>query len=139
MGTTSSGALRDDVASGKLPAYAFVTPNLCNDMHGAPACSTGGTAAADAWLRQWLPMILAGPDYTARRLVIIVTWDEGTSSDNHIPTLVISPTTHQVRSAAAFTHCSTLRTVEEILGLGLLGCAASAPSMMGPFHLAGGS
>ena len=60
------------------------------------------------------------------RLVVIITWDEGSRTDNHIPTLVISPTTTQLAPGNAFTHCSTLRTVEEILRLSLLGCARNA-------------
>lgn len=140
LGTTSSGALYTDVTAGTLPAYSFVTPDACDDMHGAPACTNGGgTAPGDAWLRAWLPVILAGPDYRAGHLVVIVTWDEGDSSSNHIPALVISPTTHGVRSGDAFTHCSTLRTAEDILGLPPLGCAAGATSMVGAFHLDGRS
>ena len=57
---------------------------------------------------------------------MIITWDEGSRTDNHIPTLVISPTTTQLAPGNAFTHCSTLRTVEEILRLSLLGCARNA-------------
>ncbi len=37
LGTTSAGHLHDDLAAG-LPAYSFVTPNACNDMHGADNC-----------------------------------------------------------------------------------------------------
>jgi hypothetical protein len=135
MGTPTAGALHDDVTAGTLPAYGFVTPDACDDMHGAPGCTSTDPDNGDAWLRTWLPQIMAAPDYTAHRLVIIITWDEGTPSDNHIPTLVISPTTSHVQAGEAFTHCSTLRTAEEILHLSLLGCAATAPSMVGPFHL----
>ena len=138
LGTVTSGALHDDVVLGTLPAYSFVTPDACGDMHGAPACPGGDVSIGDAWLRSWIPVIMGGPDYTAGRLVIIITWDEGNSSSNHIPTVVISPTTRGVSSGTAFTHCSTLRATEEILGLGTLGCAANAPSMLGPFHLGTG-
>ena len=135
MGTPGKGALRDDVSTGNLPAYAFVTPNACHDMHTAHPCPGHGVPAGDAWLAQWVPQILAGPDFQAGRLVVIITWDEGSGSNNHIPTLVLSPTTRHRSPATPFTHCSTLATVEELLGLPRLGCAASTPTMTAAFHL----
>jgi phosphatidylinositol-3-phosphatase len=81
--------------------------------------------------------MLAGPDYRAGRLVVMITRDEGTASDNHIPTIVPAPESHAVASDARFAHCSILRTSEELLRLSLLGCATNAPSMVGPFHLGG--
>jgi hypothetical protein len=135
MGKPTAGALHDDVTAGSLPAFGFVSPDACHDMHGAPACPADRIAKGDRWLRSWLPSILAGPDYRAGRLAVIITWDEGTSTDNHIPTLVISPTTRRITTDQAYTHCSTLRTVEELLRLPLLGCAARAPSMVSAFRL----
>lgn len=135
LGTPTRGALHDDVRAGRLPSYAFVTPNTCHDMHGAPPCPGRRIAGGDQWLAGWLPQILAGPDYRAGRLVIIITWDEGSPSSNHIPTFVLSPSSHAVSSAQAYDHCSTLRTAEDILRLAPLGCARSAASMVGEFGL----
>jgi len=137
MGSPDAGAFHDDLAAGKLPAYSFVTPDACDDMHGAPACPSDWTGSGDAWLRTWMPQILAGPDYTQVRLVVVITWDEGTPTDNHIATIVISPSTGHVSSGVSFTHCATLRLTEEILRVPLLGCAATAASMASAFHLAG--
>ncbi|SDS93152.1 Phosphoesterase family protein [Actinopolymorpha singaporensis] len=134
LGTTSSGALRNGIDNG-LPAFSFVAPDLCNDMHGASGCDSGRIGAGDDWLARWVPRILAGPDYRAGRLAVVITWDEGSSSSNHIPTIVISPHTRQVSSSRAFTHCSLLRTTEEILGVSRLGCAAGAASMRSTFGL----
>ena len=134
-GSLTGGTLHADVAGGKLPAYAFVTPSACDDMQGAPGCRQNPVGAGDDWLRRWLPMIMGGPDYRAGRLVIIVTWDQGSGSDTHVPTLVISPTTSRLVSALPFTHCSTLRTTEELLHLPFLGCAARASSYVTAFHL----
>ena len=53
--------------------------------------------------------------------MIIITWDEGTDTGNHIPTLVISPRTRHIAAAHPFAHCSTLRTTEELGRLPLLG------------------
>ena len=99
-------------------------------MHGASGCDSGRIGAGD----DSGPVgsaILAGPDYRAGRLAVVITWDEGSSSSNHIPTIVISPHTKQLSSDREFTHCSLLRTTEEILGVSRLGCAADAPSMWG--------
>jgi len=135
MGTPTAGALHQDVVAGALPAYGFVTPNACHDMHGAPSCTAHRVASGDRWLQRWLPVIVSGPDYRSGRLVVIITWDEGTSAGNHIPTLVISPATRRIVAAQAFTHCSTLRTTEELLRLPLLGCARTARSMVTAFRL----
>lgn len=135
LGTTAAGALHDDLRAGGLPAYSFVTPNACHDMHGAPGCPKGRVRTGDRWLSQWMPRILAGEDYRAGRLVVIVTWDEGSARDNHIPTVVISPTTRGVVAGKAYDHCSTLRTAEDLLGLAPVGCAATATSMVRGFRL----
>jgi hypothetical protein len=135
LGSIGTGALHDDVAAGTLPAYAFVSPDACHDMHGAPGCPKGLVAAGDQWLSSWLPRILAGPDYRAGRLTVIITWDEGTSTSNHIPTLAIAAGVHHVTAVRPLTHCSTLRFTEEQLHLPLLGCAASATSLGPAFGL----
>ena len=135
LGSPQAGALHTDVAAGTLPAFGFVSPDACNDMHGAPSCRSDRVGAGDRWLRAWLPQIIAGPDYRSGRLIVIITWDEGTRSSNHIPTIVVSPTTGRIVADEPFTHCSTLRTVEEVLGLPFLGCAARARSMVEAFQL----
>jgi phosphatidylinositol-3-phosphatase len=133
LGTTTSGALHDALADG-LPAYSFLTPNACNDMHGAPSCQTSIVKRGDNWLAAWLPRIMASHDFQQARLVVLITWDEGSRSSNHIATLLVAPTVRGVRSGAAFTHCSTLRLAEEVLGLAYLGCAATAPSFRSGFR-----
>lgn len=134
-GQTGLGRLPRDLAAGALPDYALLIPNACHDMHGAPSCRSGQVHAGDAWLRAWVPRILAGADYRAGRLVVIITWDEGSATDNHVPTLLISPTTRGVYSTHPYNHCSTLRTTEDLLRLPPLGCARTATSAVGEFHL----
>jgi hypothetical protein len=135
LGTTSQGALHDDLADGQLPAYALVTPNACHDMHGASSCPGTHVADGDRWLSQWIPRILTGADYRAGRLVVIITWDEGSRTDNHIPTIVISPTSRHLVAPQPYDHCSTLRTAEDLLHLSPLGCAQSAVSMVAGLNL----
>ena len=135
LGSSATGALHDDVAAGNLPAFAFVSPDACNDMHGGAGCPRDLVAAGDRWLRSWLPYIMAGPDYLAGRLTVVVTWDEGTATSNHIPTVVIAPTVRHISTALPLTHCSTLRFTEQQLHLPLLGCAANSASLGTPFGL----
>ena len=135
LGTTTAGAFHHDVAAGTLPAFSFVSPDACDDMHGAAGCPADLVGAGDRWLGSWLPRIMAGPDYRAGRLTVIVTFDEGTSTSNHIPTLVVAPTVRHVSAAQPLTHCSTLRFAEEQLRLPLLRCAAAAPSLGPSFGL----
>jgi phosphatidylinositol-3-phosphatase len=132
LGTPTAGALHTALASG-LPAYSFVTPNACNDMHGAPSCTGGKVKRGDNWLATWMPLVMASPDFQEGRLLVIITWDEGSKSSNHIPTLLVGRSISGVRSDAAYTHCSTLRTTEEVLGLPLLDCAATATSFADGF------
>ena len=134
LGTVDAGALHDDLANG-LPAFSIVTPDACHNFQGLEPCPDEPYRNGDEWLRRWVPQILASPDYTEGRLAVVLTWDEGSEDDNHVVTVVISPTTRQVASVVPYTHCSTLRAVQEVLGLPLLGCAATAASWREEFGL----
>ena len=67
------------------PNYVFITPNLCNDGHdgsGTGAAGTtcanggpGGLTSADAFLKTWVPKIMASPAYKKDGLIVI-TFDE---------------------------------------------------------------
>ncbi len=137
LGRPSEGALHDDVAAGTLPAFGMVLPDVCHGMHGGKACKGPLVRAGDLWLAEWLPTVLRGPDWESGRLVVVVTWNQGTDADNHIPTLVLSPRTRGVRVSEPLTHCSLLRMEQEILGLEPLGCARTAASPLAAFDLAG--
>lgn len=127
LGTTGSGLLRDALTSGSLPAFAFITPDLCNDTHDCPV------ATGDAWLGSWLPMILASDVYRAGRTAVFVVWDEPTP----MPNLIVAPSVRPgTVDPDGFDHYSLLRTTEELLGLDpRLGHAASAASMRPGLHL----
>ena len=146
--TAHTGQFYNDVASGNLPSFSFVTPNLVDDSHSS------GTATADAWLSQIVPLITSGPNYQNGNTVLFVTNDEGVGSDYTlnencasqaldpsqpsclIPTIVVAPYVPAGTVDNTFyTHYSMLRTTEELLGLPLLGLAASANSMTSSFDL----
>jgi phosphatidylinositol-3-phosphatase len=125
-----AGNLARDISAGTLPSFAFVTPNLCDDTHDCAIRS------GDNWLAMWVPKLLDGPNYRAGNTLVVLTWDEGAASSNRIPTIVVAPSVAPGTAAAQrFDHYSLLRTTEDVLGLGHLGAAASAPSMAGAFGL----
>jgi hypothetical protein len=94
--------LPDDLRQARTtPNLVFITPNLCNDGHdgaGTGAAGTlcangqpGGLTSSDAFLKTWVPRILASPAYRQDGL-LIVTFDE---SSFVTPTVSKNPATGQ--------------------------------------------
>lgn len=127
LGTSSGGALRSDLDGNTLPTFSFVTPNLCNDTHD---CSV---ATGDAWLSQWLPVILGSTSYTSGTTAVFVVWDEPTP----MPFIAVTPTTPAGTVVATkMNHYALLRMTEQMLGVpAFLGSAASAPDLRSAFGL----
>ena len=124
--TTPTGAFADDIKNGTLPSFAFVTPNLNNDMHD------GTVAQGDNWLKTYLPLITSGPNYKAGNTAIFVMWDEGSSNSGttqDIPSLAVAPSIKPGTVVTTATNnIGLLRTTQEILGLTpYLGCASGTP------------
>jgi hypothetical protein len=133
------------LAHNQLPAFAFITPNLIDDMHN------GTVADGNKWLSRNLPTILNSAEYRNGSTVVFITWDEGEgggyAGGEHcatntadvscrVATLVISPSTKiGVRSGTPFNLYSLLGTAEQLLGLSKLGQAASSTTMTKAFNL----
>ncbi len=107
--------LRDfDPAAG---AFAFITPNLIDDMHD------GSIAQGDAFLRAFVPLVTGSPAFATG--VLFITFDEGDTdagshgdAGGHIATLVMAPgLTAGTRIATYVDHYSLLRTTQALLGL----------------------
>ncbi len=66
------------------PNYAFITPNLCHDGHDQKCVDgqPGGLAAADKFLEEIVPKILASPAFR-RDGLLIVTFDEADIEINY--------------------------------------------------------
>lgn len=64
------------------PEFVFIAPNLCHDGHDAPCRNgePGGLRSADAFLRTWVPRILASPAYR-RDGLLVITFDEGDAEE----------------------------------------------------------
>jgi phospholipase C len=126
LGTDTGGPFLADLDGGRLPTFALVVPDICDDGHDCPA------ATGDRWLATWVPRILDGPAYRSGNTAVFIVWDESTP----MPDIIVSPTTPPgLVSSAAVDHYSLLRTTEELLGLPLLGQARTSPSLRSLFRL----
>lgn len=116
-------SLASDLKRNALPRFALVVPDLCHDMHDC-SISTG-----DAWLGHFLRPLLRSS--ALKQGVVFVVFDEGSGS-NHVPALAIGPT---VRPRSTFSrptaHYGLLRTIEQALGLPLLGRSRNAQAIGG--------
>ena len=108
--------LAADLANESVATYNFITPNLCNDMHGASGCpDSNRVRSGDTWLANHLPPII---DYVeAHDGVVFITWDEGEDS-NRMPFLAIGPHVKQgFVATGTYDHRSLAKTIETILEL----------------------
>jgi phosphatidylinositol-3-phosphatase len=112
-----------DLRRGRLPTYAFVSPNLCHDTHDC------GVETGDRFLAHLVPTLLraVGPQG-----YVVLTWDEGSSNDGccggsrggHIATVVAGALVRRgARLRRPLDHYGVLRTVEDTLGVPRLGGA----------------
>jgi acid phosphatase len=101
--------------------FSFITPNLCNDMHGGTiSCLTGAEKIGDTWLS-------TNADAIIKKLgamdALFVIWDEQTGSTGGAGTpmlnIIISPLNKKAggTTATAYTHESFLATLEQGFGL----------------------
>ena len=113
--------LSSDIAANQIPKYAFITPNLDDDMHD------GSIAQGDAWLSREIPKIMATDAYKDGG-VIFLLWDEGSGSlspGDDPPFIVISPNVNAgMTSKVSYDTSSYLKTAEQILGLDALPCSS---------------
>jgi hypothetical protein len=93
----SSGTCRkNDVAyPSALPALApftFITPNICHDMHSC------GVSTGDRWLSRHVPDLLAAG------AIVVITFDEGTTSSNSVMTAEVGRASRRVDGAPRDTR-----------------------------------
>jgi hypothetical protein len=126
--------LQADLAHGRLPAFAWITPDLCQAAHDCALSS------ADRYLRRIVPRL-------RRRLgpngLLAITFDEGTTSagccggaaGGHIATVLLGP---EVRSGfrlrGPYSLYSLLATVEDRFGVARLGHARGASALGAAFR-----
>jgi hypothetical protein len=124
--------LASDLKTGGLPRFAWITPDLCHDMHDC------GVAAGDQFLASVVPGILRALGPTG---VLFITWDEGETNSGagccekavggRVATIAAGqPVRSGIRVSIPYDHYSLLRTIEDAWHLPELrdaGCACTRP------------
>jgi phosphatidylinositol-3-phosphatase len=106
-----------------LPAFSFITPNLCNDGHDC------GNAMVDGWAQAHIQPVLDGAAYRHGKVAVFVWYDE----DQPVPNLWVTPTAKRgPLDFAGAGAMGTLRAWQDMLGLPCLAQACSAPDMRAP-------
>lgn len=121
--------LKADLLAKDVAAYNFITPNLCNDMHGAAFCSNGCESGlspfnnaciqgGDDFLKAIVPSII---DFiNANDGVLFIWWDEPESSGT-LPFIVVGPHVKAgYTSSVQVDHTSYLKSLQQILRLSAL-------------------
>ena len=103
-----------------LRAFSYVVPNLLDDMHDGANLQTE-IADGDAWLSANVPaMLSAGAE-------VIVTWDEGVKSDEHVVAIAVGGTAAAgATDGRAYTQPGLLAGLEDVWGFPLLNDAQTA-------------
>jgi phosphatidylinositol-3-phosphatase len=81
---TPIGPLDGDVGAGRLPNVGWLIPSVQHDGHKPSTLQD-----ADSWLRQQIPPILAGPDFTSGDLAVVITFDEGRDANQNVTFVVL--------------------------------------------------
>jgi phosphatidylinositol-3-phosphatase len=126
-------AFARDLQQKNVARYNFITPNICNDMHGGGGCPGGDVIRqGDDWLRTALPPII---DFVnANGGVIFLVWDEPVGGSKLIPFVAIGPHVKAgYTSPVAVTHSALTKSLDEIFGLPILPAVASANDLADMF------
>jgi phosphatidylinositol-3-phosphatase len=113
------------------PSWSFIVPDFCHSGHDDPCPNpreSGGWAGIGAFLRRWVPRILASPAFR-RDGLLVITFDEAEDDDRRgggrVGALLISPLIEPGSTIrATLDHYGYLRSMEDLFGLQHLGPAA---------------
>jgi hypothetical protein len=118
--------LSADMRKNDTPNYVYISPNLDEDAHD------GTLLAADQWLEQQLPTILAQPEFApGGDGLLFIVWDEGDLANDkrcsarlqsgcggRLATLIIGPQVRpRYQSSTRYDHANLLRTVCDAMGV----------------------
>lgn len=121
--------LAQDLSTGSLPNYSFITPNGCDDAHDC------GLSTADDWLKNNINPLIKNSVFQKDGLLIIVFDESGNDNTNgggRVVCALISPALSKLgyQSTTLYQHESVLRLTLEGLGVSTPpGAASSAPDM----------
>jgi hypothetical protein len=137
--TAHVGGLGGLLADLPLPAtaaaaFSLVIPDACHaGRDGAcPAGEPSGLDRADAWLREWMPQILAAPAYADDGLVVITFAEaratgplaDDAEGGSRVGAIVLTPHAKPATlSDVPYGHYALLRTIEDAFALDHAGLA----------------
>jgi acid phosphatase len=137
----SDAGLTDADLPVPLPAYTFITPNLCHNHHWTPGCSQANTEPAnlqamDTWLQGTVAALVARPGYQAGRTLILIAFDEASDPGvTTVPMVALAAGIQPVADGTLYDQYALLRASEEALGITtFLGQAATAGDMRAGMH-----
>jgi hypothetical protein len=135
--------LDDDLSSSKVPAFGYIIPDECHDMHGDPPyCIDGGNPGdpqdqrlvtiGDQTLAETVSAITNASFWSKGNNAVVVTYDEGDDNagccgapspngGGQVASIVI--TSHGPRALqdpTPYNHFSLLQTIQQNFGLGCL-------------------
>jgi hypothetical protein len=148
VGFEGKGGLFDDLESGHVPAFSWISPDQCHDQHGrgngGPQCDfdpsdTGVQSGlnpalifiGDQTLRTLVRAIHSSPVWKEGHNAIVVLWDENDFSSvpnvNQVLTIVdLNHGSHAKTSTRFYTHYSLTKTLEGAFNLPCLNHACDA-------------
>jgi phosphatidylinositol-3-phosphatase len=127
-----------DLKAGRVPDFAFIAPNQCNDQHGrsngTAFCNTdaddNGTQVGlnpslilqgDLSVQRIVTAIKASPVWWSSRSAIVILWDENDYSTHTYNQVVFIVDTnygpHQIQSSRFYDHYSLTKTLDATFGL----------------------
>lgn len=122
------------------PAFAYIVPDQCHDMHGTSTCSSfdGLLERGDDAVRSLVTTITSASSFTANS-VLFVVWDEDDYSSKfgccasrpgngggHTLAFAVDKNAAWRSASVPMNHYSLLKTIEVGLGLPLLGHTSEA-------------
>lgn len=146
-----------DIQAGTIPNFVWISPDVCNDMHGDTSCSSydGLIVQGDNFIHSTIQTIMASSAWK-QGSAIIITWDENDASQSgcchspvgaggtmlgggHVPLIVISSQEphHIILNNASYNHYTLLATIEYVWNLGCLAntCGLGTANLLAPlFH-----
>lgn len=137
-----------DLARGSVPAFSWIVPDQCHDMHsaggGTAECANGTDTLlmGDAAVERLVTAIKGSPAWKEGRNAIVVLWDEndyGNAADQVALIVDTNYGSHGVRSGAPYNHYSLTRTIEAAFGLRCLNHACDSGTAIMSDLFGGGS
>lgn len=111
----------DELESGTLPQWMWITPNMTSDGHDS------SITVAGQWARDFLDPLLANENFNINKTLIILTWDECENylAENRVLAVLLGSAVPDsligTTDSTKFSHYSLSKTAQDNWGLGSLG------------------